>query len=234
MPAINATDTMTDLILVVNDTAESVTDHAAQLTTLDERVTVLEDAPAPSTSTPSGSVLLGHYVVSANSPSLQVLTRTANGTSGTLFQSDFNSYEIVMNCFVPVVAGEHLYLQLTYDNGDTFEITNYVRTYFFQGSDGANGSNGSYGDPGWILADTLKNTVEDGVSGSGRLYNPTDATTYTVMHGMFSFRNNNNGYYYWNRVHTVHTVADVATGFQLVFSNSNITRGSLTVYGLNK
>lgn len=225
MTAINlATDNMSDLVLVVNDAVESVTDHESRLTDLEN----------PPVAPKSGSVLLAHYTATANSEYLPCIVRNAQGQSGILLQPDFETYEIVINGFVPMSTNASLFLQFSYDGGITWTPTNYVGSYFFQGSDGSTGS-APTGNPGCLLADSIYLQVETGVTGSGKIHNPCNTSIFTTFHGAFVYRNNTNMYYYFNRVHCEQEYADDANSFRLVFTpNINIMAGTVTVYGLNK
>lgn len=197
---------------------------------------------APSYQTPTGGggggssdiVLLGTYTGSAVS-SIDALTRTASGTSGDLFQTDYHRYLAIFHSVVLSATGNVPAWRVS-TNGSTF-ISTGSGTYGFTGAFAFGSTTGSqasttatsilFRDPSGVPAQ-VANT---GWLGEHLIVNPTNTSFHTEMNGHHSVNEATQGQiaFHWTGRYAATTAVK---GIQLIPSNSGNISGEFSIYGL--
>lgn len=85
---------------------------------------------------------LGVYTA-ANQPTLDCATRNVTGTSGDLFQSDFDRYYILIESLFPVTSNVDIYWRLSTDSGATYDGNSRYAYTNWLAVPGGNGQNGT-------------------------------------------------------------------------------------------
>lgn len=168
-------------------------------------------------------VKLGSYSASAS----------ANLTQYNL-TGDFRYIEIVLTDFINATDDKPLCFQYSFNNTSLDTSSNYQSAYGTQlanGTASSNGGSGALSGTYFTLDDNVGGTANRGVSGIIRLYNPAGTSlfpriTYEVM------RMDNSGNIRYTHGGGVWTsAASAVQGFGVFFNASNITSGTMEVYG---
>lgn len=171
----------------------------------------------------------------SSSSALSFTTRTATGTSGNIFQSDYDAYRVVITNLIPASSGVNLTMEYSTDGGSTWVTTGYARAYHYVGSGVGHGISSGESDANVLIADTISSTTSHGgVCAEGMLWNPLSATYDKRSQFDANMRQSTDSH--WYRISSMHNLANAAamTAVRFVCSSGNIASGTISIYGMPK
>ncbi len=181
----------------------------------------------------SGRVLLGTFTASGIA-SLNIVTRNATGTSGAIFQSDFDIYELEFQSIYPSTNGQALFGAFSSNGGSSYiSSANYSYINLRYATTGPFLSQAG-GQTGMFLSiNTLSNNSDWGYCGHMMLYDPLSTTKVKQWRGWFQGLESTGPVRIIEDISGVFdTTATALNAMQLYFSGN--INGKVLVYGLAK
>ena len=126
-------------------------------------------------------VYLGEYTASA-AATLDAVTRNASGTSGDIFQSDYDEYVIEILSLVPATNAVHVQMRVSTDSGSTFVSSNDYRWGASRASSGGSavGGNAAISEITLSGGGNVSNTsTSGGLVGTLRVFTPQGGVANT-------------------------------------------------------
>lgn len=209
----------------------------------------------PSTGTTTGTILVyglaktavvGSTVIPANgltllntqtasaSATLDFSTRNAPGTSGALFQSDFDVYEFQMVGILPATNAVDLQVRMGTGAGPTWDTGNNYQWSLAQWSQtGAGASIGGNAVAFIKILNSLGNTATGALGTTLNLYDPLSAASHKFVDVDASYIDSSPNY---NRMVSGgrYMSATALTGLRFFMSSGNIASGTIRCYGRAK
>lgn len=157
----------------------------------------------------------------------------ANGVDGLVFDSTYNTYEIIISDVNVSSGGEDLLLRISDDAGSSFKSSSYrsVST--------RSGYNGSSSSVDTLTAGTAHKVLENLDSaatetGFARIFiDKPSVSNYQIIQSHGSNRDSTTTAYVFDiNTSTFYNASIVCNGFQFVCSSGNIEQATVRIYGI--
>jgi hypothetical protein len=181
-----------------------------------------------------GMVLLGTYTAAA-SATLDIVTRTAAGQSGAIFQTDFDVYAFEVINMIPATNAVYIYLRVSTNGGSSYVSSGDYSWIDYRYIVGGAATGGAAAQTqieidGGGGVNSVNNTSTRGLCGSFKLFSPTDTAVHTTLHGETSHITGSTRQA--GHVTATYEQTTAVNAFQVYASSGNLTSGKVRVYGL--
>lgn len=187
---------------------------------------------AAPTAAVSGALILLEEHTASSSSSLNFTTRNVTGQSGATFQSDYDTYEIVLVNIVPASTTIPSFRMSTnggssYDSGSNYRWNGGYTTSSSAGAVGSVSANAIY------FRDSNTALGTSGWNGRYTLYDPLNASLWKLMEGSHLWWDSTN-ILIGIHLYGVYASTTAVNAMQLIMGSGNITSGTMRIYGVAK
>ncbi len=186
-----------------------------------------------------GEFLLGTYTLGGAAQNLDIATRTASGTSGAIFQSDYSNYRVVISNAYPTTNNTNFGIRMSTNGGSSYDSgTNYGWAgAAFRAGGGTLATGGAETTQTRIEftnALGVANTANWGLRGDMVIYTPLSASDYKFVAGKTMFRYAGGAFTIINDFGGSYQVTTAVDAFQVWCDTSTMATITVQVYGLGK